>query len=347
MEEHSNVTVVHLQLLRKMSSEARASGDDLAERLAVYRSQLVAVDAVLAADPLHEQYLIVRGDLIKLISLTSDLYDAQQCGNDDDQNEGDAEEVEGVAALANEAINDFDDDDDDDLSAEGIASGLISVGDAVEVRGDDRLFSAVLTAINSSEGTCAVRYFEFGTVATLPLSSVSKAAPGPFTHREQLPLGFECMCKFAADQKYYDAVVKNHSPDGIVVAYTMYGNSEEVPIEYIRARKTKKGKEALGAKPDIALLFAPKTIKVPQKFIILPTDTEEEKAKKKRGLKSIKSKNRLIEKEATLVQGQQSWQQFKNKGGKTVAKSSIFSSDKSKSVTSFAERKKHVFTSSS
>ena len=36
------------------------------------------------------------------------------------------------------------------------------------------------------------------------------------------------------DQKYYDAIVNEKTEHGYAITYTQYGNSEEIPLEYIR-----------------------------------------------------------------------------------------------------------------
>lgn len=41
-------------------------------------------------------------------------------------------------------------------------------------------------------------------------------------------------CKYATDQTFYDAVVQSLTPNGCNVKYTVYGNSEEVPLAYLK-----------------------------------------------------------------------------------------------------------------
>ena len=47
-------------------------------------------------------------------------------------------------------------------------------------------------------------------------------------------LGLKCQCKYALDRKYYNVTVGKLTEFGCMVTYTEYGNSEEVPIQYLR-----------------------------------------------------------------------------------------------------------------
>jgi survival of motor neuron-related-splicing factor 30 len=99
-------------------------------------------------------------------------------------------------------------------------------------------------------------------------------------------------------------------------------------------------------------------IPIPEKLKILPTDTEEEKLRKKKKLKAIKNHNRNVSRELEMQETQQSWKKFINKGTKRsltgVTKSSIFATtedvqgkvgvvNSGKGLTEFSQRKKHQF----
>lgn len=122
----------------------------------------------------------------------------------------------------------------------------------------------------------------------MPVSSFYRA-PTATINKADIKIGFKCQCKYAADQTYYDAVVSflncihksNHlltrtifqvtaiTDYGFLVTYTQYGNSEEVPLEYLRQLNNAPKKEAKKKWDGTSLIPIPDNLK------ILPTDTEE------------------------------------------------------------------------
>mmetsp|Transcript_25669 Transcript_25669/g.57696 ORF Transcript_25669/g.57696 Transcript_25669/m.57696 type:complete len:172 (+) Transcript_25669:3-518(+) len=121
--------------------------------------------------------------------------------------------------------------------------GSIQVGEAVEVIGGDRLYTGVVTAI-IDQTEYKVRYFEFPDPVSLPPSSLQRIPPsaGQLAPSE-VAVGLRCTCKYSADQAWYEAVVTSVTAHGCIVTYSQYGNSEEVPLAYLR----QPGKGAAGA----------------------------------------------------------------------------------------------------
>jgi survival-of-motor-neuron-related-splicing factor 30 len=234
----------------------------------------------------------------------------------------------------------------------------------VEVRGGDRPYAGVVTGFIDN-ATARIKYFEFDAEVSLPLTSLVRL-PGAAGAAPQLNRGGLYECKYATDGQWYDATVTALTAHGCQVTYTLYGNSEEVPVAYLRS------KDGVPPPPPPATAAATHTnakpaqqqqdkalvpLAIPENLKILPTDTEEEKAKKKKKLKAIKSKNRLISKEADIVAVQQTWQKFVSKKkpvGSTLVtkKTSMFSTTENgkvgvinsgKGVTEFVQRQKHKF----
>eukprot|EP01034_Spumella_vulgaris_P023113 gene23113-29306_t len=169
------------------------------------------------------------------------------------------------------------------------------------------------------------------------------------------------------DQQYYDCTVTGITKNGYNITYSAYGNVEEVPLEYLRetprviapppsssswtgasssGKKDAKGKNSDGLIP------------IPEALKILPTDTEEEKNRKKKKIKAIKNKNRIATIDNEVAAVQTTWQNFVTKGSKRsltgLSKSSQFAStsanegklgvvNSGKGMTTFVERKKHKF----
>lgn len=85
--------------------------------------------------------------------------------------------------------------------------------------------------------------------------------------------------------------------------------------------------EAVGAvqgEPARKKLKKIKEFEIPAHLQILETDTEKEKNKKKRTLKSLRSKHREKQREYESLKKQQSWQSFNKKASKKSGTSSIF-----------------------
>jgi hypothetical protein len=85
-----------------------------------------------------------------------------------------------------------------------------------------------------------------------------------------------------------------------------------------------------------------KDFDVPEHLKPLETDSEKEKNKKYRALKTLKNKWRERKKEVESAKKQQSWQSFQTKKKRQFPADSIFATqDVSRSMTEFGQRKRH------
>lgn len=229
-----------------------------------------------------------------------------------------------------------------------INKGNLETKEIVEVIGDQRVYAGILLGVDDDNSNCRIKYFEYDTEVTVPIIQVRRIALGPVSKKDAI-IGYKCLCKYSQDQQYYDATITQITEHGVIVTYTAYGNTEEVPIAYLKPLKKKVDNNTNSNEP--------KLIKIPDKLKILPTDTDKEKERKKRIVKSIKSKNKIIEKEVELQNVQQSWQKFVQKGSKKslagLSKNSQFTTSdnitdrvgvrNSGVTTSYQPRKKHKF----
>ena len=232
--------------------------DDLTSKLAIYSDQLAQVTTLLSTDPENAQYLKLKDDLLNVINLTTDLLSQHQISEED----ADAE-AQGNDA-AKEAGDDFDDFETEITTTTQQPTGAIQIGECVEVVGGDRAFAGVVTSI-LSPSEYRVKYFEFDTEVTLPIATLTRINTGNNLTKADIKPGFKGQCKYSQDQLYYDATVQQVTEHGAIVVYTQYGNTEEVPIAYIRPliqKQKKSDKEET-------------LIKIPDNLKILPTDTEE------------------------------------------------------------------------
>lgn len=340
--------------------------DNLSDTISLYRDQLVQVDGFLTTDPSNQQFLSLRNDLIKAITLTNELLNAttnssqilqsSTSSNNNSKNTFNGKEKD--ATCDDEYDIESSSDNEQEESAPLPAKiGAITVGEVVIVSGGDRPYAGVLVELKIDTAECVIKYFEHVTEVILPLISISRVDPG-FYNTSDISVGMKYLCKYSADQIYYEAEIISKSKYGFNVTFTEYGNSEEVPLEYLKplpiVTTTASNKKNVEKKIDDGL----ELIKVPEKLKILPTDTEEEKNRKKKRLKKIKNHNRIVEQELEIKATQQTWKSFVTKGSKRsltgLVKSSIFASsdtvdgkvgvvNSGKGLTDFAQRKKNRF----
>lgn len=138
---------------------------------------------------------------------------------------------------------------------------------------------------------------------------------------------------YSTDGRWYPAVILSITEAATYqVRFLGYGNEEEVKAEDVREKERKQKDAAAAASKKRAREEEEKLLKIPDNLKILPTDSEEVRAKKKRKVKNIKTKIRMREMEKVRDSKKQTWQSFASKktrrmgfftGGK---KESIFKS---------------------
>lgn len=232
---------------------------DLRAKLDAYRLQLTQVVTILVSDPENAQFRQLKTDLDTVIKLTEELVKTK-------------EETDGIGASSEPAIvsgQHGSSNNDRTTSAAADADNTtrnapFQVGQIVEAISGDRPYAAVVTAVSPEAGECTLKYFEFETAVVLPFTEIAKISNGSLSSAQVAP-GFVGQVKYAADQRWYDATVDRVTEHGYHVIYSAYGNSEEVPLQYIRAPLLKKERP----KDENALIAIPDNLKVK------PTDTEE------------------------------------------------------------------------
>ena len=341
--------------------------EELKVKLEQQKLQLNQVEHLLAADPSNEQLIKLQNDLSQLIEMTDSL-----CGNsiekDNLQNHQDDAVVEVIGSRDVAVPSSAADMGLTNSSAAiavpvapvaaasgAVAAGVgpIAEGDVVLVSGGERPYAAYVTSVVSNAALedgngVRVTYYEYeNTEVDLPLSAISRLPSGPInsSNRECLSSGnWSGQCKYAPDQLYYDAIITEVTPYGARVTYTQFGNSEHVPLAYLRPNKEKTTRT-----PGIN---SNGLMEIPAKYQIKDTDTEEERRWKLKKQKSIKAKNKEITKETEVAAVQKSWQKFVAKGNKRnlagLNKSSMFAgrhdaTEDNGVVTQNAKRKKHKY----
>eukprot|EP00981_Chlorochromonas_danica_P011831 scaffold4302_cov183-Ochromonas_danica.AAC.2 len=291
--------------------------EDAEEKLKLYRSQMDQVHQLLEYDPKNQDFLKLADDLEKVITLTETIRDqfhaqgkhAKKSSHQDDPHNNNSNSGKAYSLSDAEEEDDGrggiggrDREEEDQSQSSSSRNRPLQVGDHVEVSGGDYPFPAVITKV-IHETEFQVKYYAYEAEVSLPLSSLTRLANPSMKPCDVYP-GLKCYCKYSQDQQYYEVVVDSVTEHGYKVTYVQYGSSEDVPIEYLRPSSLSLAKISNNEKEGKDGKQERKIIPIPDKLQILPTDTEEEKARKKKKIKAIKSHNRVIEKEVEQEQTQ-------------------------------------------
>lgn len=262
------------------------TAEQLESKLNAYQGQLQQVHQLLAIDANNEQFTKLKDDLEQVITLTQALFNQVKEG----------ESSQGVQLRKKVKVEDRysptaaaleDEDEEPSTAVEQVTGEPLQIGDHVEVTGGERVFTGVITAV-IHETEFQVKYYDFESEVALPLSSLRRIPAGAFK-RNDVTLGMTCQCRFALDRQYYDVTITGLTQFGYKVTYTEYGNTEEVPIEYLRPTMTLKKSAITSAAADHNAAQTSQEkggtkkekrdanglIPIPENLKILPTDTEE------------------------------------------------------------------------
>jgi hypothetical protein len=240
---------------------------DLEAKIALYNQQLSQVEELLQLDGTNTQFIKLKDDLHSLIALTRALL-VKAIGESavSSSSAGVSSSSANILPSASQPLN---------SGTASIRKGPIQVGEVVEVIGGERLYAGVVTGIiNQTE--YKVKYYEYPDEVSLPVTSLQRP-PLAFYAPDQVTVGMNCQCKYATDQNYYDCKVTAITPNGCVVTYTQYGNTEEVPVAYLKPITSATKPNALSGKSAGKHATTGGLIPIPESLQILPTDTEKVK----------------------------------------------------------------------
>ncbi|KAJ8602035.1 hypothetical protein CTAYLR_002730 [Chrysophaeum taylorii] len=302
--------------------------EELKQKLATYGEQLGQVEALLASDPSNEQFIRLKQDLVEVTKLTEDLlkFKASEA-----QRQEASEKVEHVEVSAFE------------------------VGMRCEAVYQEKWYPAVITGM--SGGRYTVVFIGFGNSEVLDAAGVRPLhAEHESLDPASLTAGFECLARYSGDGQFYEVVIEEVTDFGYKVMFVDYGDSEEVPLEYLRARDAAKSDaRELTRAPD-------GSYHIPDYLRLQPTDTEPERQRKRRKVKALKQQVKSKEQDEEREGKKSTWQAFQSRGAKkkvlgsmkAVRKESIFVSPDTvdgkvgvtgsgKGITEYGERKKFKF----
>ncbi|KAL3662372.1 hypothetical protein V7S43_012699 [Phytophthora oleae] len=295
---------------------ADASLEELEARLVTFTEQLQNIHELLQSDPTNVEFLSIAKDLVEVIQLTKETIDFK------------------VNAQAPEQK-----DPQTPLQLEL----KYAPGSAIEALQKGVWYPAHVDSV-TSEGSYNVKFLGFGTIAELNEDALraievndEQAAKLPL--KETITEGFKCQAKYYVDAVVYPCSVTKVTELGFQVLFDGYGNSEEVPYEYLKpvvaeevgtAAQVSSTNEvdatvtqAAPPAPLVAPAVIHKAIKIPENLQILPSDTEAEKERKRKRTRAIKSLNRhkTIDNERNIKQ--HDWKAFQHKAKKKGLKKGV------------------------
>lgn len=281
-------------------AEETSSIEELQANLADYKQQLQQVETLLLSDHTNEELKEMYDNLTEVIQLTEDLL------------------LEAGIPLPATAPP--------STSAHGAAAAAAAAPDPAPA-------AAAAAGPSSSYGTEEQQQQQqLVTPAQLHLPAMLPASVADQIRKAQVKqallgqgnpawaVGAECLALYGGDGQYYKATVKSVTPDGkFVVTYEGYGNDEELPLSSVRPPVEEDGGYTGVAAPKRKRVQeTPVVDEAPPKWLeIKPGDDEKTIARKKKLLKSYKSKKRFQQMDIKTKEKQDNWQSFlKGKGSK-------------------------------
>ncbi|KAG6584698.1 Splicing factor SPF30 [Phytophthora cinnamomi] len=306
-----------------------ASLEELETRLVTFTEQLQNIHELLQSDPTNAEFLGIAKDLVEVIQLTKETIDLKV----------------NAASSAHVAAP------QEPYTKQQTPPTLelkFSPGSVVEALQQGVWYPAHVDSV-TSEGSYNVKFLGFGTAAELQADAlrdieVDTEDAAKLPPKETITEGFKCRAKYYADAVVYPCSVTKVTALGFQVLFDGYGNSEEVPYEYLKpaAAAQQDQVETAGeaashstnaadatATPTAAATAAlapaviAKPIKIPENLQILPTDSEAEKERKRKRVRAIKSLNRHknIDNERNIKQ--HDWKAFQHKAKKKGLKKGV------------------------
>ncbi|KAF1317883.1 hypothetical protein FI667_g14397, partial [Globisporangium splendens] len=356
------------------SSAADVGLDELQTRLETFTQQLESIHELLQSDPQNDEFLGIAQDLVEVIRLTKEMVPARSsfsdrrpsmrlddwCGRVIDLKLTNAEEQLKTQQPPLESAKESSDMFEGSPAIWYVCCWLrpaivdlkFSPGTICEAQSKGVWYPAYIESITSAN-TYNVHYLGFGNKDEVRESALREVVPssgdgGQLPAKEAIDVGFQCEAKYYVDSQFYTCSVTEVTPYGFRVLFDGYGNSEEVPYEYLRpltavaasatasaavgasssvfssstgvasSSSSSSSPKKAPAKPFVAPIEKP--IKIPENLQILPTDSEAEKERKRKRLRAIKSLNRhkTIDNERNMKQN--AWKSFQHNAIKKKAK---------------------------
>jgi len=266
-----------------MASELAQSKSELQEKLETYRDQLQQVEAALVEAPTDEALLNLKNDLQEVVNLTEDLVQYQ------DPAEQPQKEKESKSTHKN------------------------LVGRTCEILHDGKWYNSEVKSVrrdNSGIERCQVQLLAFKTLKEVKVNEIKLLKP---PHPALCQPGAKLQAIFGEDGLWYDAVVTEQTETGYKVAFTEYGNKEDIGFDRVRKAGTTGRTGQTEKKRNVKEIVTPAGYRIPDNLMTHQGDSEETIARKRRKIRSLKHKQRDEMEEKEHVKQSAGWQKFTKK----------------------------------
>jgi len=198
----------------------------LEARLSSYKEQLEQIDAVLLADPTNETLAKLRGDIVQVIQLTSEL----------------------LAVTLSGGGTGGGDDAAKDLLKDYVAGDIVMA----YFEKDNNFQAAEIDAV-TSEGNFAITWLGFP-------SSSSEVVPEKIKRFEgnSFAVGEKVMAIFSGDSLWYESTIGRELDDAYDVTFDKFGNSERVQKTHVKLKAESKEEK----KRKLQIREIPDTLKI-------------------------------------------------------------------------------------
>eukprot|EP00619_Florenciella_sp_RCC1007_P000971 CAMPEP_0205918234 /NCGR_PEP_ID=MMETSP1325-20131115/9668_1 /ASSEMBLY_ACC=CAM_ASM_000708 /TAXON_ID=236786 /ORGANISM="Florenciella sp., Strain RCC1007" /LENGTH=218 /DNA_ID=CAMNT_0053285739 /DNA_START=9 /DNA_END=661 /DNA_ORIENTATION=- len=173
--------------------------EDTSAKLDEYKTQLAQVDELLALDPTNAEFMKLKSDLLEVMQLTQSL-----------------------AATGAQSTT----------TAVASSDGLLSVGTLCEAVFGEAWYPA--TVLEAGADAYKVSFLGYNNEETVPLASVRPLSHKPSLDRAIVTEGLVCEALYVVDGQWHDVQVDSKTERGYMVTFTKFGNSEELPLAYLR-----------------------------------------------------------------------------------------------------------------
>jgi hypothetical protein len=204
------------------------------------------------------------------------------------------------------------------------------VGRTCEIVYDSTWFNAEVVSHRRDERgveRVQVKILGLGTTRECKVSEVKLLKP---PHAAQLQPGTHCQGINAKDGLWYDAIIAEQTEKGYLVHFQALGQKQEVAFDRVRLGQTVK-------KRTVKEIITPGGFRIPESLQILPGDSEEVIAAKRRKIHAIKSTQKealTVQKEVQKANG---WQKF-NKKSSARSKTGFLTGKSKESIFKVPER---------
>eukprot|EP01053_Blabericola_migrator_P010092 Blabericola_migrator_1__10091@NODE_55_length_16001_cov_154_094327_g51_i0_p8_GENE_NODE_55_length_16001_cov_154_094327_g51_i0NODE_55_length_16001_cov_154_094327_g51_i0_p8_ORF_typecomplete_len320_score76_59SMN/PF06003_12/3_4e12SMN/PF06003_12/5_8e02TUDOR/PF00567_24/7_6e02TUDOR/PF00567_24/4_1e07Agenet/PF05641_12/0_00015PCB_OB/PF17092_5/1_2e02PCB_OB/PF17092_5/0_04PCB_OB/PF17092_5/7_4e03Fis1_TPR_C/PF14853_6/0_035PWWP/PF00855_17/8_1CHD5/PF04420_14/1_2_NODE_55_length_16001_cov_154_094327_g51_i037894748 len=284
--------------------------ETLEAKLHEYQSSLDGIREALVVDPGNQELLKLQSDLEEVIAFFQDLAQAKRVEQglpaeppDDTAGPSRAEPQSPQAPAESRQISGVD--------------KIIGRTCCLETP-NGFIFGEILSIENSlSDGSGSVPshvkvlWFATKQKQMVPAANLRLLAPMP---PELVIPGMQAQALYAEDGEWYECAVESITGEGYVVTYTGYGNTETIPVDRLRPANTpihSKKQE----KKKVKEIITPAGFRIPSNLIAKPSDTEAQKADKRRRLNKLKREQKAAQEEQEARRVQSSWMTHVKKAG--------------------------------